>query len=105
MTRDHKVVVGYLAVVAAAFLVGYVFLGIRELGLYLFLTAINLPSSLVMVPLMEGASLAVGLVLGKPMHVWATQIACMTTNGVFLLALVAIVRKLRSTHSGDGSAV
>jgi hypothetical protein len=99
MTLGHKIVVGYFSAVGAVFLVGYVFLDIRELGLYLFLMAINFPGSLIVVPQMEAASLAVGLVLGKLPHILATQIICMVTNGLVLLALVTIGHQLQSGRS------
>ena len=101
MSRQRKLVFGYLAIVAVVFLVGYVVLGIREMGLYLFLTAVNLPSSMAVVPQMESVSKSIGWNLGQPAHVLATQLACMFVNGALLTATLAIASKLwRSTRGG-----
>jgi len=87
-------VVGYLAIVSVIFLTGYVVLGIREMGLYVFLVAANLPSSLVVVPQMELLSESFGWALGQPVHILATQLACMAVNGALVAAVVAIVPKI-----------
>src|SRR5712692_5272994 len=86
MPLRRKLVFGYLAIVSTIFLGGYVVLGIREMGLYLFLIAVNLPSSLVVVPQMESLSESLGWVLGRPAHILATQLACMAVNGALLAA-------------------
>jgi hypothetical protein len=103
MTPGHKIVVGYLVAVSVAFFAGYLLLGIRELGLYLLLMAINLPASFVIVPGIEKVSLSMGWVLGAPVHVYSTQLSCMAANGVFLIALAKILRKYRHWNSrGNG---
>jgi hypothetical protein len=45
MALGRKIVVRYLALVAAAFVLGYGIFGIREHGLWILLMAINLPGS------------------------------------------------------------
>ncbi len=95
MALGHKIVLGYLAAVGVAFFTGYLFIGIRELGLYLLLMVINLPASFVIVPGMEKASQSLDWVLGAPTHVYSTQLSCMIVNGAFLLALMKIVQKIR----------
>ena len=106
MALGRKIVVTYWAVVGAAFIVGYLILGIREHGLWLLLFAINLPSSLAVEPEMATISLALNWNLGAPMHVWTTQLACMIVNGASLFALAAIIAKLRGARRGrDGHAV
>jgi hypothetical protein len=98
MALGRKIVVVYLVVVGAAFLLGYVVLGIREQGLWLLLMAINFPSSLAVEPEMATISLALNWSLGAPMHVWTTQLACMVVNGAVLFALVSIIAKLRGAR-------
>lgn len=73
----------YLAVVASVFGGFYVGLGLRELGLAIFLVVLNLPASAVIVPMME----RVGPSAGSPTHVLSTQAVVMAVNGglVFLL--------------------
>src|SRR2546427_179427 len=73
MPLRRKLVFGYLAIVSTIFLMGYVVLGFREMGLYLFLIALDLPSSLVVVPQMESLSESLGWVLGRPSHILPTQ--------------------------------
>ncbi len=99
MTLGRKIVVGYLVAVGIAFFAGYLLLGIRELGLYVLLMAINLPASFVIVSGMENVSLALGLVLGAPVHIYATQIFCMAANGALLKALVHLIQKIRRTDT------
>jgi type II secretory pathway component PulF len=94
MTWRRKLVLGYLALVSIVFLAGYVILSIREMGLYLFLIAVNLPSSLAVVPQMAALSQSLGWILGSPAHILATQLACMAVNGVLLAAIVAIASKI-----------
>ena len=72
------------------FLAGYVILGILEMGLYLFLIAVNLPSSLTVVPQMESLSESLGWMPGHPVGILASQLACMAVNGALLAAIVAI---------------
>ncbi len=98
-------VFGYLAVVSLIFLTGYVVLGIREMGLYLFLIAVNLPSSLAVVPQMESLSQSFGWVLGQPAHILATQLVCMAVNGALVAAIVAISSILWRSFRGDRGAV
>ena len=105
MPLRRKVVLGYLAIVSIVFLAGYVALGIRDMGLYLLLMAINLPSSLVVVPEMESLSERFGWALGRPAHIVATQLACMAVNGALLAAIVAIASKLWRSSRGGSSAV
>src|SRR5215475_3660066 len=100
MTSRRKLVLGYLALVSIVFLAGYVILGIREMGLYLFLIAVNLPSSLAVVPQMESLSQSLGWILGHPVHILATQLACMAANGVLLAAIVAITSKIVAVFTG-----
>lgn len=106
MKLGRKIVVGYLVAVGVAFFAGYFLFGIRELGLYVLLMAINLPASFVIVPGMENVSLALGWVLGAPVHVYATQIFCMAANGALLTALVRLVQQLRRSDTrGKGRVV
>ena len=89
-----RLVLGYLAVVGMAFLAGYAVLDIRELGLYLFLMVLNLPGSVAVVPQMESFSQSVGWTLGDPLHIWATQLACMAVNGALFAFLLSVVFRL-----------
>jgi hypothetical protein len=95
MKGSRKITFGYLITIGALFLVSYLVFGLRESRLYLLLMAINLPASLVVVPGVEEISLAVGWVLGGPIDVWTTQLACMAVNGGFLFGMAKIVRKFR----------
>src|SRR5215475_4813679 len=94
MPLGRKLVLGYLALVSISFLTGYVILGIREMGLYLFLLAVNFPSSLAVVPQMDSLSQSLGWILGHPVHILATQIACMLVNGLLLADIIAIASKI-----------
>jgi len=94
MPWRRKLVLGYPAIVSIIFLAGYIVLGTREMGLYLFLIAVNLPSSLAVVPQMESLSESFGWVLGQPVHILATQLAYMAVNGALLAAIVAIASKI-----------
>ena len=94
MPWHGKLVFGYLALVSIVFLAGYVILGAREMGLYLFLIVANLPSSLAVVPQMESLSESLGWMLGHPVHILATQLACMAVNGALLATIVAITSKV-----------
>ena len=105
MPLRKKLVFGYLAIVSTIFLMGYVVLGFREMGLYLFLIALDLPSSLVVVPQMESLSESLGWVLGRPSHILATQLACMAVNGALLAVIAAIASKLWRSSRGGSSAV
>jgi hypothetical protein len=80
--------------VSVVFLVGYVILGTREMGLYLFLIVLNFPSSLAVVPQMESLSESLGWMLGHPIHILATQLACMAVNGALLATMVAFTSKV-----------
>jgi hypothetical protein len=84
MILRHKIVLTYLITVSLVFFVSYLLLGVRELGLYLLLMAIDLPVSIAIVPGMEKVSLSLGWVLGAPIHVYSTQLICMALNGAFL---------------------
>lgn len=103
MTPGHKIIIGYLVAMGVVFFSGYFLLGIRELGLYLLLMAINLPASFVIVPGMEKVSLSMGWVLGAPVHVYSTQLSCMAVNGVFLIVLIKILRKYRHWNNRESS--
>ena len=94
MTKGRKIIIGYLMAPGAIFLAGYFLFGIRESRLHLLMMAINLPASLVIVPGMEEASLALGWVLGGPAHVWATELASLAVNGALLGSLLRIARRL-----------
>jgi hypothetical protein len=100
MPSRRKPVLGYLALVSIVFLAGYVILGIREMGLYLFLIAVNLPSSLAVVPQMESLSKSLGWILGHPVHILATQLARMAVNGALLAAIVVIASKIVAALKG-----
>jgi hypothetical protein len=95
MKDCRKIVFGYVIVVGVLFLASYLFFSLRESRLYLLLMAINLPGSLVVVPGIEELALAVGWVIGGPVHVWTTQLACMTVNGGFLAGIISIARRFR----------
>src|SRR5713101_2982022 len=105
MPWRRKLVLGYLAIVSVVFLAGYIVLGVREMDLYLLLMAVNLPSSVVVVPEMESLSESFGWVLGQPAHILATQLVCMSVNGAALAAIVAIASKLWRSLRGRRSAV
>ena len=100
MPSRKKLVLGYLALVSIVFLAGYVILGIREMGLYVLLFAVNLPSSLAVVPQMESLSQSLGWILGHPVHILATQLACMALNALLLAAIVAIASKIVAVFTG-----
>jgi len=100
MSSRRKLVLGYLALVGLVFLAGYVILGIREMGLYLFLVAVNLSSSLAVVPQMESLSKCLGVILGHPIHILATQLACMVVNGALVAAILPIVSKIVAVFTG-----
>lgn len=96
MKGSRRIVFGYLIVTAVLFLLSYLFFSIRESRLYLFLMALNLPGSLVVVPGIEELALAVGWVIGGTLHVWITQLACMAVNGSFLAGMIRIARKFQN---------
>ena len=90
MPSRKKLVLGYLALVSIVFLAAYAILGIREMGLYVFFIAVNLPSSLAVVPQMESLSQSLGWILGHPVHILATQLAGVALNAVLLAVIVAM---------------
>ncbi|SRR6266481_6960973 len=94
MPSPGKVVLAYFATVSAIFMVGYFVLNIREMSLYLFLLALNLPSSLVAISQIEALATAVGLPLGHPTHVFATQLICMAINGMLLFTVARFASSL-----------
>ncbi len=100
MSLIKKIVAGYLVMVTITFLLGYVVSGIREMGLYLFMLFINLPSSLVVDPQMERLSEWLGLILGQPTHILATQLVCMAVNGALLTAIMVVASKLWRAYRG-----
>jgi hypothetical protein len=103
MALGRKIVVRYLALVAAAFVLGYGIFGIREHGLWILLMAINPPGSLVVEPQMAALASTLDWSLGAPLHVWTTQLVCMLVNGVVIFGLVSLTSKL--WHALRGHAV
>ena len=94
----------YLAGIGIVFVGAYVLLGVRELGLYLVLTLTNLPASVALVPHMEFVAQSLGWPLGGPLHVWTTQLACMTANAILVAAVAFIVAKLWRFVGGHSRA-
>jgi hypothetical protein len=107
MTRraEMATVVWYLAIVAITFVVAYVVMGVREMALYLTLTVLNLPASLVVVPYLESFAQGAGWTLGSPVHVWITQLVCMAINGLLIGALAVIAVSSWRSYRGRRSAV
>ncbi len=100
MSLIKKIVLGYLLIASVVFFAGYVVLGIREMGLYLFLVFMNLPGSLIVEPAMERLSESLGWILGGPVHILTPQLVCMVTNGALLITTVALTSKLRQSFRG-----
>jgi hypothetical protein len=107
MTRRAEIttLVWYLAIVAITFVVAYVVMGVREMALYLTLTVLNLPASLVVVPYMESFAQGTGWTLGSPVHVWLTQLICMAVNALFIGAVAVIAVSSWRSYRGRRSAV
>ena|SRR5688500_6932982 len=102
---EVRTVVVYLAIVAAIFLTAYMLLGVREMGMYVVLMLLNLPASVAVVPYIESFSQTPGWELGRPLHVWTTQLACMAVNGVLVGALAAVVIRAWRAFRGQRRAV
>ena len=88
---EVRTVAVYLAVVAAVFLIAYLLLGVREMGIYVVLMLLNLPASIAVVPNVETFAQTQGWELGRPLHIWTTQLSCMAVNAVLVGALAAVV--------------
>lgn len=85
MARSSRVtLVVYAGAVLAAFVWAYVVAQVREMGLYLLLLWLNLPASLVVLPMSERLASVAGFALGGAAHVCATQVAALAANGVLL---------------------
>jgi hypothetical protein len=102
---EVRTVLVYLAIVAVIFLAAYIVLGVREMGIYVVLMLLNLPASVAVVPYMESFSLAQGWELGRPLHVWTTQLACMAVNTVVIGVLAAVVIRTWRFLRGQRRAV
>jgi hypothetical protein len=107
MTRraELRAVVEYLVVVTVVFLAFYVAVGVREMGLNVVQMLANLPASVVVVPYMESFAQSRGWELGRPLHVWTTQVTCMVVNAILVGALALLAVKLWRFVRGYRSAV
>jgi hypothetical protein len=98
----------YAGAVAAIFLWAYAVAQVREMGLYLLILWLNLPASLVVVPVSEQLASAAGLALGGPAHVWATQVASLAANGALISLAIwlphMLVVRLRRGHKPGPSS-
>ena len=92
---NYRIASAYAATAVVVFGVGYFGLGIREMGLYLFLLAVGFPASCAVVPLSEMVAPFFNSALGSGLHVWATLFASIVSN----LALFAVGRALASAFS------
>lgn len=87
MSTASRAAIGYAGVAILAFVWLYVVTGVREMGLHLAMMALNLPSSVVLVPTVESLSLASGLTLGAAPHVILTELLCVTVNSLVVWAV------------------
>ncbi len=101
MTLRKKLLLAYCASVGVISLFGFFVLNIREMGLYLFVLFLNLPGSIVVVPLMEQVSSDLGWVAGKTAHVIATQAVCILINATFFIVLTAACSRIRRRPKED----
>jgi predicted permease len=102
---EVRTVVGYLVIVALIFLTAYIVLGVREMDIYVVLMLLNLPASVAVMPYMESFAQVQGWELGRPLHVWTTQTACMVVNGVLVAALAVVVIRTWRFLRGQRGAV
>jgi hypothetical protein len=99
-----RIVAWYLAIITITFVVAYLLIGVREMALYLTLTLVNLPASLIVVPYIESFARGAGWTLGSPVHVWITQLVCMAINGLFIGAgAIVVVTSWRSYRGRRGA--
>jgi len=89
---------GYALIALTAFLIGYLVLGIRELGLYIWMLVANLPLSLITLPLSERMAGSLGWALGGAAHVWITEMFTLTANSSLILVIGYAVVRLRARY-------
>lgn len=92
MKAEHKWPAVYLAATGTLFVVAYAFLGVRELGLYLLLGALDFPASLVTLPFSERMAGLLGADVGAPAHIIGLQLVSMALNGLLLHAGLRLFR-------------
>jgi hypothetical protein len=101
----RRTVLVYLTAVAIGFAVIYGLLGFREFSLYLALGALNLPASLIALPLSERVAEALGVTIGSASHVWGAQVASMALNGALIAGAITVCRHLRRPDGKGEHAV
>jgi membrane protein DedA with SNARE-associated domain len=74
------------------------------MGLYLVMFAINLPASILIVPLMEKVATYLGWSLGEAPHILITQVTAMLINTALLLIVLAGARRIRSVFKAHDGA-
>lgn len=94
MNAERRRPLRYLAAVSAAFLVCYLILGVRELGLAVLMIVLNHPASVLTLPFSEHLADLYDVAAGSAAHVWATQGATMAVNALLLYASIRAVHRV-----------
>lgn len=84
----QRVIPYYLFVVGVGFVVIYTLLGVREFGLYFSLGALNLPASILVLPLSEYVAAARGIGAGSTTHVYGLQLCSMVLNSILISRII-----------------
>lgn len=82
----------YMFFMAIGFFAIYTLLGVRELGLYYSLGALNLPASILALPLSEFVAGELGIRAGSTTHVYGLQIGCMVLNSILIARIIRIFK-------------
>lgn len=103
MKLNRVISVAYCAAMLVIFIVEHYLLKLDEMGLYIFMSLLNLPASAVLIPLIDSSKYL--QTLPHEIFLWFVQLSCTIGNGTLLFLAIAGLRKIYASRSKKSLSV